>query len=187
MSHFNTNLKPKISTFQTNLNPSLYSSLGINQNNDETYILPVIQFRFSHGARMAVARIFDTRSQRSYFSSNITYYLKPSKRQIKEVRLPLNIYTSHSTKNFQLVESKIGFGDGKEATRPILIDKEFKIPYRFPHLRSIEKNLKQRNSKFAFTFCRHYNKIKISSFIGVDLIERMDNLKLLIVSGAKHG
>ena len=90
-----------------------------------------------------------------YFSTNMTYYLKPIKGQIKEVRLPLNPFTSCSVKNFLLVELKIGFGDGKETTRPVLIDKEFNIPYQFPHLKSIEKNLKQHNSKFAFTFSRH--------------------------------
>ena len=96
-----------------------------------------------------------------------------------EVKLPLNTYTSRSTKNFQLVELKIGFGDGKETTRPVLVDKEFNIPYQFPNLRSLEKNLKQRNSKFAFTFNRHNNKIKTSGLIGVDLIERMKNLKII--------
>ena len=77
------------------------------------------------------------------------------------------------------MELKISYGDGKETTRPVLFDKEFNIPYQFPHLRSIEKNLKQRNSKFAFTFSIHNNKIKISGFIDVDLIERMDNLKII--------
>ena len=77
------------------------------------------------------------------------------------------------------MELKIGFGDGKEKTCPILVDKEFNIPYQFPHLRSNEKNLKQRNWKFAFTFSRHNNKIKISGLIDVDLIKRMDNLKIM--------
>ena len=77
------------------------------------------------------------------------------------------------------MELKIGFGDGKETTRSVLVDKEFNSPYQFPHLRSIEKNLKQGNSKFAFTFCRHNNKIRISGLIDVDLIERMDNLKII--------
>ena len=94
---------------------------------------------------MAVNCILDTGGQRSYFSSNITYYLKPSKEQIKELRLALNTYTSRSTKNFQLVELKIGFGDGKERTCPILVDKEFNIPDQFSHLRSIKKSLKQGN------------------------------------------
>ena len=89
----------------------------------------------------------------------------------------MNTYTCRTTKKFQLVELKIGFGDGKEATRPVLVDKEFNIPNQFPHLRSIEKNLKQYNSKLAFTFSRHNIKIKISGLIGVDLIEHMDNLK----------
>ena len=126
---------------------SLYTCVGISQNNnDETYILPVVQITFSNGAgRMSVNRILDTGGQRSFFSSNITNYLKPSRGQIKEVRLPLNTYTSRSTKNFRLVELKIGFGDEKETTRPVLVDKEFNILYRFPHLRSIEKNLKQCN------------------------------------------
>ena len=117
---------------------------------------------------MAVNCILDTGSQRS---CNITYNLKPSKRQIKEVKLPLNPYTSRSTKNFQLVGLKIGFGDGKETTRPVLVDKDFNISYQFPHLRSIEKNLKQHNSKFAFSFSRHNNKIIISGLIGIDSIE----------------
>ena len=83
----------------------LYTSLGISQDSDETYTLPVVQITFFNGARrMAVNYIFDTGSQRSYVSINITYYLKSSKGQIKEVRLPLNTYTSCSTKNFQLVE-----------------------------------------------------------------------------------
>ena len=165
--------------------------MGISQNNDETYILPLIQITFSNWAdetyilpliqitffNGAVNCILDIGSQRFYFSSNITYYLKPGKGQIKEVRLPLNTYTCRSTKNFQFVELKIGFGDEKETTRLVLVDKEFNIPYQFPHLRSIEKNLKQRNSKFAFTFSRHNNKIKISGLIGVDLIERMDTFK----------
>ena len=129
--------------------------LGISQNNDETYILPVVQITFSNGARrMAVNCILDTGSQRSYVSNNIIYYLKPSKGQIKEVRLPLNTDNSRSTKDSQLAELKIGFGDGKETTHCILVDKEFNIPYQLPHLRSIEKNLKQHNSKFAFTFSR---------------------------------
>ena len=62
---------------------------------------------------------------------------------------------------------------------PVLVDKEFNIPYQFPHLRSIEKNLKQCNSKFAFTFSRHNNKRKISVLIGVELIQQMDNLKII--------
>ena len=77
------------------------------------------------------------------------------------------------------MELKIGFGDGKEITCPVLVDKEFNIPYQFPHLRSIKKKLKQCNSKFAFTFSRHNNKRKISGLIGVDLIERMNNLKII--------
>ena len=102
----------------------LYTSLGINQNNDEMYILPIVQITFSNGARrITVNCILDTGSQRSYFSSNITYYLKPSKGQIKEVRLPLNTYRSCSTKNFQLVELKIGFGVKKKTTHPVLVDK----------------------------------------------------------------
>ena len=121
--------------------------------------------------KIAVNCIFDTGSQRSYLPTNITYFLKPSEGQIKEVRLPLNTYTSRSTKNFQLVELKIGFGDGKKTTHPILGNKEFNIPYQFPYLRCIGKNLKQCNSKFAFTFSRYINKIKISGLIGVDLIE----------------
>ena len=69
---------------------SLYTSLGISQNNDETYILPVVQITFFNEARiMAVNCILDTGSQSSHFSSNITNYLKPSKGQIKEVRLPI--------------------------------------------------------------------------------------------------
>ena len=131
--------------------------------------------------------ILDTGSQRSYFSSNITFYLKLSKGQRKEVRLPLNTYTSRSTQNFQFVELKISFSDGKETTRPVLVDKEFNIPYQFQHLRSIEKNLKQRNSKIAFTFTRHKNKIKISGLIGVDLIERMDNLRIIDCMRVKTG
>ena len=127
---------------------------------------------------MAVNCILNIGSQRSYFSSNITY-LKPSKEQIKEVRLPLNTYTSRSTKNFQLVKLEIGFGDGKETTRPVLVDKEFNIPYQFPRLRSFEKNLKERNSKFASTFRWHNNKMKISGLICADLIERMNNLKII--------
>ena len=164
-------------------------NLRISQNNDETYILPVIQITFSNGSRrMSVKCIIGTGSQRSYFSSNITNYMKPSKGQIKEIRLSLNTYTSYSSKNFQFVELKIDFGDGKERAHSVLVDKKFNIPDQFPHLRSIEKNLKQRNSNFAFTFSRHNNKIKISGLIGVDLIERMDNFKkLLIVWGAKHG
>ena len=58
------------------------------------------------------------------------------------------------------MELNIGFGDGKETTRPVLVDKEFNIPDQFPHLRSIEKNLEQHNSKLAFSFSRHNNKIK---------------------------
>ena len=76
------------------------------------------------------------------------------------------------------MELKIGFNDGKETINPVLVDREFNIPNQFPHLGSIKKNQKQRNSKFAFTFSRHNNKIKISGVIGVDLIERMDNLKI---------
>ena len=156
---------------------SLYTSLEISQNSDETYILPVVQITFSNGARrMAINCIPDTGSQRSYFSSNNTYFLKSSKGQIKEVRLPLNTYTNRSTKNFQLVELKIGFGDGKETTRPVIVNKTFNIPY---YLRSIEKNLKQRNSKFAFTFSRHNNEIKILGLIGVNLFEHLDNLKII--------
>ena len=86
------------------------------------------------------------------------------------------------------MELKIGFSDGKETTRLVLVDQEFNIPNQFPHLRSIEKNLKKHNSKFAFTFSRHNNKIKISGLFGVDLIERMDNLKIIdCMRGAKHG
>ena len=98
---------------------------------------------------MAVNCILNTGSQRSYFPSNISYYLKPSKGRIKEVRLPLNTYTSCFTKKFKLVELKIDFGDGKETTHLVLVDKEFDIPDQFSHLRCIEKNLNQRNSKFA--------------------------------------
>ena len=101
---------------------SLYTSLGISKNNDETYILPVVQITFSNGAwRVAVNCILDTGSQRSYFSCNITNYLKSSKGQTKEERLPLNTYTSRSTKNFQLVELKIGFNDGKETIHLVLV------------------------------------------------------------------
>ena len=78
---------------------SLYTSLGISQNDDEAYILPAVQITFSNGARrVAVNCILNTGSQRSYFSRNIHYYFKPSKGQIQEVRLPLNTYTSRSTK-----------------------------------------------------------------------------------------
>ena len=40
---------------------SLYTNLGISQNNDETYILPVVQITFSNEARrIAVNCILDT-------------------------------------------------------------------------------------------------------------------------------
>ena len=59
---------------------SLYTSLEISQRNDETYILPEVQITFSNGVRrMAVNCTLDTGSQRSYFTDNITYYLKSSK------------------------------------------------------------------------------------------------------------
>ena len=77
------------------------------------------------------------------------------------------------------MELKIDFGDGKETVRPVLVDKEFYIPYQFPHLRSIEKYLKQRNSKFAITFNSHNNKIKISGLFGVGLIKRIDDFKII--------
>ena len=130
---------------------------------------------------MDVNSILNTGSPRSYFSSNVNHYVKPSKGQIKSVILPLNTYTSRSTKNFQLEELKIGFGYGKETICLVLVDKEVNIPNQYPHLSSIEKNLKQRNLKFAFTFSGHNNKIKISGLFDVDLIERMNNLELLIV------
>ena len=56
----------------------LYTSLGINQNNDGFIVI----LAYSNEARrMAINCILNTESQRSYFSSNITYYLLPSKGQ----------------------------------------------------------------------------------------------------------
>ena len=58
-------------------NTSLYINLGINTNNDETYILPLLQIPFSSEARkMAIICILDTGSQRSYFLNNITKQAK---------------------------------------------------------------------------------------------------------------
>ena len=77
--------------------------------------------------------------------------MRPNGNQVKEVRLPLNTNMNSSIKKFLLVELKISLGREREVTRPILIDKEFEIPYEFPRLRIIEKELRKHKQHLALS------------------------------------
>ena len=145
---------------------------------EHPYILPIMVITVSKGKRKYKLNcLFDTGSQRTYFSGQVMEKLGCYKSFLSPVEYVVKTFLGSKTKKLNQVVVGIEVNKGNSLPLPVLIDDEFDMNLRFVNFKSIKSNLLNLNYKLAFL--HEKNDIRVHGLLGIDVIQFMKNIKMV--------
>ena len=144
---------------------------------EQPYILPIVAITVSKGKRKYKLNcLFDTGSQRTYFSGQVMEKLGCYKSFLSPVEYVIKTFLGSKTKKLNQVVVGIEVNKNNSLPLPVLIDDEFDMNLRFDNFKSIKNNLLNLNYKLAFL--HEKNDIRVHGLLGIDVIQFMKNIKM---------
>ena len=110
--------------------------------------------------------LFDTGSQRTYFSGQVIEKLGCYKSFLTPVEYVVKTFLGSKTKKLKQVVVGIGVNKGNSLPLPVLINEEFDMNLRFDNFKSVKNNLLNLNYKLAFL--HEKNDIHAHGLLGID-------------------
>ena len=145
---------------------------------EQPYILPIVAITVSKGKRKYKLNcLFDTGSQRTYFSAQVMEKLGCYKSFLSPVEYVVKTFLGSKTKKLNQVVVRIEVNKGNSLPLPVLIDDEFDMNLRFDNFKSIKNNLLNLNYKLALL--HEKNDIRVHGPLGIDVIQFMKNIKMV--------
>ena len=108
---------------------------------EQPYILPIVAITVSKGKRKYKLNcLFDSSSQRIYFSRQVIDKLGCYKSFLTPVECEVKIFLGSKTKKLNQVVVEIELIKGNSLSLPVLIDDEFDMNLRFDNFKSVKNN-----------------------------------------------
>ena len=153
----------------------VYANTGTQE---QPYILPIVAITVSKRKRKYKLNcLFDTGSQRIYFSGQVMETLGCYKSLLTTVESFVKTFLGSKTKKLNQVVVGIHVNKGNSLPLPVLIDDEFDMNLRFDNFKSVKNNLLNLNYKLAFL--HEKNDIRVNGLLGIDVIQFMKNIKMV--------
>lgn len=145
---------------------------------EQPYILPIVAITVFKGKRKYRFNcLFDTGSQRTYFSRNVIERLGCYKSLLTPVEYEVKTFLGSQTKKLNQLVVGIEVTKGSSLSLPVLIDDEFDMNLRFDNFKSVKKNL--INLNYTLAFLHKKNDIRVHGLLGIDVIQFMKNIKMI--------
>lgn len=116
---------------------------------EQPYILPIVAITVSKGKRKYKLNcLFDTGSQRTYFSRQVIEKLGCYRSFLTPVEYDVKTFLGSKKKKLNQVVVGIEVNKGNSLPLPVLIDDEFDMNLRFDNFKSVKNNLLKLQTSF---------------------------------------
>ena len=149
---------------------------------NQPFILPILNITVvKNNKKVSFNCLYDTGSQRSYFSPQVLRNLDFNIKEVEPVTYKVNTFLGRKTKALKEVELTV-LNEKNNITTSFFVDDDFGMDFKFEGFSKVLRNLANLKFKFAFThnFSDH---VQVQGLIGVDLIQYMVGAKLIECMG----
>ena len=147
------------------------------------FLLPIVSLKLFNGNKeIKINCLFDSGSQRSYFSKSILDLLE-FKSQINEVQFEVKTFISSAVKKLKEVRLGIQVTNERKLPLQVLIDDSFDIKFDILDLNKALSNFKNLNYKLSADF-NNSDIVSVQGLVGVDIIQFMEPIsKIKVMNG----